>query len=163
MKISWDSMTNKSPYWTDTLFRIWASNVKRIFLTLNLPFKVLVNLTGRSIWNSGKPDAYIQTDATRKQPNYIIRRSKQSYILNTWEKRHQFPVIVKNSNWRSAVYYTSIWLIICENSVTISQHWNWILYRAFLPLLYYIETPHPPRHPVTAIVMMWTMKDTLCI
>ena len=28
-------------------------------------------------------------------------------------------MIVKNSNWRSAVYYTSIWLIICEDSVTL--------------------------------------------
>jgi len=49
MKVLWDSMTNKTSYWTDTLFRILASNVKRIFLTLNLPSKVLVNLTGRSI------------------------------------------------------------------------------------------------------------------
>ena len=49
MKIFWDSMTNTTSYWTDTLFRILAPNVKRIFLTLNLPSKVLVNLTGRSI------------------------------------------------------------------------------------------------------------------
>jgi len=69
-------MTNKTSYWTDTWFRILASNVKRIFLTLNLPSKVLVNLTGRSIQYSGEPGVYTQTDATPKQPNYIIRRSK---------------------------------------------------------------------------------------